>query len=95
MQTIVVKQGQNLLDIALIYTDSVNTFFEIAELNNISVYERLSTGQILIVPERSKKNIAQFSSKNELATNVVEDLIEVKPLSGINYWEIEETFEIQ
>ncbi|WP_395974285.1 LysM peptidoglycan-binding domain-containing protein [Chryseobacterium cucumeris] len=96
MQTVIVKQGQSIQDIAIIYTGTIDTCFEIAKLNTISIMDNLIVGQSIIVPDpTSKKGQILFNEKKMPATEIIELSVEVNPLSGINYWAIEETFEVQ
>ena len=66
MTNIIVKQGQSIFDIAIIYTGSMDTAFEIALLNDISIAQSLETGSVLQVPEIKKKKITElFNEKNK------------------------------
>ncbi|MCT2563943.1 hypothetical protein [Chryseobacterium herbae] len=94
-----VLHNQTLLDISIQNTGSVQNCFQIALANGISVTDALTTGSNL---EGAKIAVVdediQFyfkAKKIQPATGITENLIEIKPLGGVNYWAIEETFEIQ
>jgi LysM repeat protein len=94
MQTITVKQGQSLLDIAITYTGTVESCFEISILNQMSVTDILSVGQQLIVPDVINKNVViLFSEKNQPATGLTAaQNNEIPVLKGIGYMQIGKTF---
>lgn len=95
MTNIIVKQGQSIFDIAIIYTGSMDTAFEIALLNDISIAQSLETGSVLQVPEIKKKKITElFNEKNQPATgNTIVNIVPSK--GGISYWAINIDFEVQ
>jgi hypothetical protein len=95
MQTVIVKQGQSVLDIAIIYTGTVDTCFEIAVLNQMSVSDFLTVGQALIVPDViNKKIIGLFSDKNQPATGTTIEQENQIPLKGIGYMQIGNSFKV-
>ena len=98
MQKIVVKQGQSVLDIAIVYTGDVKESFKIAVINNISITDELFPGQILEVPAVVNKRIVElFRDYNQPATAIMEskfiidDNEEIIP-EGIGFWAIEKNF---
>lgn len=69
MNNIVVKRGQSLLDIAIIYCGNVSYCVEIARLNNMAVSDSLSINEVLTIPTLSQNNImALFTENNQPAT---------------------------
>ena len=69
MNNIIVKRGQSLLDIAIIYCGNVSYCVEIARLNNMTVSAVLKIGEVLIIPKISNNTIVGlFSEKNQPAT---------------------------
>lgn len=97
--TIIVLPNQSLLDVAIQYTGSVENAFNIAFVNGYSVSDYIATGSALIIPDDIKpdKDVLSFYKRNQIApaTDMNVDVIEIKPLEGIGYWEIENNFEIQ
>ncbi|GAA4156572.1 hypothetical protein GCM10022217_15710 [Chryseobacterium ginsenosidimutans] len=83
-----VLHNQSFLDIAIQYTGDPLTAFDIAYLNNMSISEPLSADMILDVPKITNTQILSP------ATEMITDIIEVKPLSGVGYWEIETEFTV-
>ncbi|ROH98276.1 hypothetical protein EGI16_21605 [Chryseobacterium sp. G0240] len=99
METIITLHNQSLLDIAIQYTGKVENSFIIAVHNDLSVTEILTPGMEIIIPDDIETDIdvvTFFSYRGyQPATALEGNLIEVKPLEGVGYWEIGETFEIQ
>lgn len=96
MQTVIVKQGQSILDIAIIYTGDAVIGFDIAKLNNLSITDVLTAGQKLIVPDVIKKNIvALFDPKNQPATDVTKTGEPGEAPEGISYWILNKNFIVQ
>ena len=104
MQTVTVKQGQSILDLAVAYTGDVLSAFDIALLNGLSVSDQPSAGTVLMIPEPSDKNIVNlFNEKNQPATALtwlsataaqIGSVIFEEP-AGISYWAIYDNFIIQ
>lgn len=99
MQTIVVKQGQSVLDIAIVYTGDVKTSFDIAVLNGIAITDDLPAGKNLIVPDVINKNIvALFNERNQPATDLRNKKVfggeAETQFTGIEYWAIEKNFKV-
>ena len=93
MSSIVVKQGQSLMDIAIVYTGDVNTCFQIASLNNLSITAQLEKGQILAVPEVVNKKIVElFPEKHQPATDLSDIEGTEVELEGVGYWIINKNF---
>ncbi len=94
-----VLHNQTFLDIAVQYTGDVSNAYEIAYANGLSISDELVPGSSLTIPNEVKVNTdiqVYFNAKLiKPATKVQPNLIEIAPLGGINYWEIETTFEVQ
>lgn len=94
-----VLHNQSLLDIAIQHTGSVLNAFSIAVANNISISDILIPGTVLSVPSKMdfETEIKDYYTSKGIrpASAIVEENITVIPLAGINYWQIEETFEVQ
>lgn len=83
---------QNLLDIALQETGSIEGVFELATANNIAVSDEVVAGTELMVPEVNKNSdvLRQYKSNNiKPATGNIQD---AEILDGIGYWYIEMDF---
>lgn len=95
---IIILPNQSLLDITLQHTGNVENTFLIALANNISITDHLEVGTKITIPEASEINKQVFTNyvikKIEPASARISDL-NIKPLSGINYWEIENDFIVQ
>lgn len=96
---ITVLPNQSILDVSLLHTGSVENAFEIAFKGGFSVSDDIEKGRLLIVPDTVKlnKQIITFNKMNQNipATDIIAELIEIKPLEGVGYWEIENNFEIE
>lgn len=96
MQTITVKQGQSIIDIAIIYTGDATSGFDIANLNGLAITDVLTTGQQLFVPDVIKKNIVTlFDPKNQPATDVTQTGEPGETPEGISYWIVNKNFIVQ
>lgn len=69
MNNMIVKRGQSLLDIAILYCGNVSYCVEIAQLNNMAVSDQLNINQLLVIPDVSRNNIVElFTQRNQPAT---------------------------
>jgi hypothetical protein len=83
---------QNLLDIALQETGSIEGVFELATANDIAVSDEVSAGTELKVPEGNINAdvLRQYKANNiKPATGNIQD---AEILEGIGYWHIEMDF---
>lgn len=96
MNSVIVKQGQSLLDIAVRYIGNPEAFIEIANLNGLDITAVLQPGKILLIPAvENKKVISVFNSKNEPATDYLNYELEgSEDLEGIGYWIINKNFKV-
>lgn len=94
-----VLNNQSFLDIAVQHTGSVINAFPIAVANNMSVSEELIPGTVLQVPESVEYDTEikdYYQSKGlKPASKIEDEKIAIIPLSGINYWIIEENFIVE
>ncbi|MEE6129067.1 hypothetical protein V2E39_16830 [Chryseobacterium arthrosphaerae] len=92
-------ENQTILDILIQHTGMIENSFAIAQANGVSISDILTPGRDIIISDQlniDEDVYSYFDAKGiQPATAITENLIEVKPLAGINYWEIEETFEVQ
>ncbi|KQT17433.1 hypothetical protein ASG31_08460 [Chryseobacterium sp. Leaf404] len=86
---------QSLLDIAIQHTGSVLNTFQIAFENNISITDELPT--LVKLAGTENKEIKNFLKLKKIspASDFDINVIEIKPLGGVGYWEIEKDFEVQ
>lgn len=83
--TVIVKDRQTLLDIAIQESGSIEAVFELAMNNGLSITELLSAGTVLnkvpvVVPE-----VVNYYAINELLPASAD---ETGILGGIGYWRI-------
>lgn len=57
-----VGQNQNLLDITIQYTGSLENLFEVAENTNLSITEELHAGDEVFIEKRKNLKAIMFSS---------------------------------
>ena len=97
--TVIITSKQSLIDIALQNTGSAQNAFLIAKENSLAVTDYLVPGYELVIPEGIPFNreILNFyqTKKVKPATSLDVDDIKIQPLTGIGYWVIGETFEVQ
>ena len=65
-RTITVLNGQTLFDIAIQHCGDVVATFEIADINDVSLTDRLIAGQSLTVPQPYNRAIVDFYNKNKI-----------------------------
>lgn len=98
-QKTTVRNEQNLLDIALQESGSIQSVFELAGQNNIAITATVIPGMSLLCNKLTGvKEILRYYKENNLfpATgNAVELPIDLRPLEGIDYWAIEVDFKVQ
>lgn len=71
MQVIKVKAGQNLTDIAIRYSGSIESLFDIAVANNLSVIDErngknIKAGDTVIIPSVYDKRVVNYFVRNEI-----------------------------
>ncbi|MDM1557050.1 hypothetical protein HX126_21070 [Chryseobacterium indologenes] len=96
---VTVLHNQSLLDIAIQYTGNVGNSVYIAMSNGLSASEQLIPGMVMKIPddlviEKTMVDYFKIRQHPPIATKSSNE-VQIKPLSGINYWEIESTFEVQ
>lgn len=98
MKEVKILYAQTLIDIAMQELGSAERATELAIINNLSITEELTAGSIILVPNEV---INDDFAKEIIKTFTVPAL---KPASfvtanededGIEFWGIEETFEVQ
>lgn len=95
-----ILNSQTLQDIAIQYCGTLEALFDIALLNNISVTQELSPGQILNIPkvDYGFQEVVNYFSINKIepATELTKEMISIiEGNTGIDYWSIENNFIIQ
>ncbi|SIT25663.1 hypothetical protein SAMN05421786_11551 [Chryseobacterium ureilyticum] len=96
---VTIRNNQSLLDIAIQYTGNIGNSVYIAKFNNLAPSEQLSSGTVIKIPddiviEKTMVDYFKIRQHPPIATRSSNE-VQIKPLEGINYWEIEETFEVQ
>lgn len=97
---VTILNSQTLQDIAIQYCGTLEALFDIAFLNNISVTEELSPGQILNIPQVDygfQEVVNYFLiNKKQPATALTQEMIFIiEGNTGIDYWALENNFIIQ
>lgn len=64
--TVIVKDRQTLLDIAIQCGGSVEGVFSLAALNGLSITSKLTTGQELLLPPAMNEEVVTYYKVNEL-----------------------------
>ena len=94
---IAVKNNQCLFDIAIQTLGSAEAIFAIAEANNISISDNLTTGQKLQIPRENvhaQRKIAEYYAVNNIyPATAIDDNKTIVP-EGIEYWAIEYDFTV-
>lgn len=95
MNKVIVRRGQNLLDLAIINTGDVTRCFEIAMLNNIPVSSDLNIEDEIAMPSNviNTDVVSIFNSKNQPATAFTEQN-DAPQLGGIGYMRIGGNFKV-
>ncbi len=97
-KTVTIQSRQTLYDIAMQEDGNAEAVFDWAYVNSVSVTETLTPGQVLTKPDSSFTNtdVTQyFKGKGRQIATYSEAIDEVNELEGINYWAIEQDFEVQ
>ncbi len=89
-RTEIVKPGQTVWDMAMEKTGTIETAFEIAEMNNISPTGILAAGTVLIVPEVQVSEVVEYLRVNEITPASYES----SPPTGIGIGAIGDDFNI-
>lgn len=100
MKTITVLNNQSLLDIAIRHCGTIEAITDIAILNNLSITNELSPGEIIKIPDYDYgyQNVVNFfeDNKKEPATALSSaDKLIIEGESGIDFWIIEDNFIVQ
>ncbi len=88
-----VLHKQNLLDISIQHTGTIENCFKIAVANGLSVSDEIVPGQELIIPNDIKidTQILNYYQSKEIQPATAE-LPKFKKLEGIDYWGIDYDF---
>lgn len=93
MRTITVKDRQSLLDLSVQYCGDVQSVFDFALLNGLSITEELKTGMQLQAPPPAVKRIADYFRINGFEPATA-DFSAYTGEEGIEFWAIEVDFVI-
>ncbi len=93
---ITIIDKQNLLDIALQGTGTIESVFEIGLKNNVSITDEIVPGTTIEIPDflLQNKDVLNYYNQNLIlpATGSNDENIGVEILEGIDYWAIGDTF---
>jgi hypothetical protein len=100
MKQITVLNNQTLLDVAIRHCGTVAAVVTIAILNNISVTDELTPGQLITIPKigYGYQEVIDYFNQNKIepATALTdENKILIEENAGIDFWEIENNFIVQ
>ena len=88
-QIITVQQGQNLKDLGIQYYGSVEGWFRIADLNGVSLTEKVKPGDQVIVDVVENETVKYLALGGHVPATMTDDL-----LGGIGYMEIGKDFKV-
>lgn len=93
-KTVQVLKGQNLLDLSIQETGTIENVIKIAEANNMSVTDDIVSGFSIIIPDNVEINnkVKNYfeSRKIKPATDVLAEMVNTG--EGIEFWAIETEF---
>lgn len=97
---IIALNNQTLSDIAVRHCGTIEAVADIAILNNISITDNPAPGQIITLPNKDygyQEVINYFrENKTDPATALTDEHTDtIAPLTGIDYWIIENDFIVQ
>ncbi len=101
MNEVIAQQNQNLFDIAIQEDGTIETAFQWALNNGLSVTSNLEAGQKLVVPHNTNKEqevVNFFETRNlkpATSTTKLQEAALNDELDGIDYWGIGNDFEVQ
>ena len=92
MQSVTVKDGQTLYDIAVQQLGSATYVFDLAQLNGLAITDEIVSGQVLLLPDVAFEDQATvdyftkplYPASGDANTDVI--------LGGIGYMQIETNF---
>lgn len=91
-----VLHNQSLLDFAIQRTGTLESLFQLAIENGISITDELETGRFLLIPDNVKKDVDVLAYYNEKgiqpATALTAEETELVPRRGIGSMIISSTF---
>lgn len=93
MTSITVKPGQTLIDLAIQELGDASLLFDLAQANNLSITSVLTPAQSIIIPDVTKDTRVVSYLKRENIFPAFFDRPE--EFEGIEFWAIEDEFEIQ
>ena len=94
-----ITERQSLLDIALQHSGSMETAFEIALLNELSLTDDLAAGTQVVLPENDgNKEVENYYAVNDLRPASAITQAEINDTlnigEGVEFWAIEYDFEV-
>jgi hypothetical protein len=67
MQQIKTQERQNIIDVAIQYCGDIQTAFEIAKLNKVSLTEVFEAGSVLYIPDALDREVVNYYVHNNIA----------------------------
>ena len=95
MRAVTVKDRQNIFDIAVQTMGDVNAAYDLARLNAINVTTKLTSGQVLKLPDTviDKDVVKEYTTRKWYPATSDQEQDNI--LSGIGYWYIEVDNQVQ
>ena len=94
MKNVEVQYGQTIIDICIQELGDASRVFEVAELNNMGITSDLIAGTLITVPDYApeKSSIVKLFSNPALKPASIQT--ENEDEEGIEFWAIEDDFEV-
>lgn len=89
---IIVLDGQSLVDVAIQWSGSAQAVFDLAVLNNVSITDQLSAGDMLLKALPHNQRIADYYKTKGLTPST--DIVFSKQPEGMEHWALEIDFKI-
>lgn len=94
MQSVTVKDGQTLFDIAVQSLGSVDRVFDLAQLNGLGISDELVSGQVLLLPDVDFDDGDVVDKFEDTWYPASGDGENEKPPGGIGYMQIGTNFKV-
>lgn len=94
MQSVTVRDGQTLFDIAIQQLGSVDRVFDLAQLNGLGINDNLVSGQVLLLPDVAFENATTVDYFTKPWYPASGDVEADNILGGIGYMQIGTNFKV-
>lgn len=98
MRSINIGEGQTLIDVAMQHLGDASRVFEIMELNELGLTDEPAPGTTLLIPDVAVDRqyvVDAFAKKGLVPASTELETAEETDEEGIDYWAIEDDFEVQ